>query len=268
MMIRHLVRDLRQRVPQWDTPSKIALISGLILFPLLLLIGFAGPEPIQIPARVGAFGLLLTLQLIILWGNRKSLSPYHQAQEYFMHSDYESAREILEQLPYKDSPSVDALILLGNTYRHLGMFEQSQEVLEHALSLKPDYHFGLYGMGKLQLVMGQYGDASNFITKALSQGAPDVVQFDLGQAYYLVGDMERATHHFNNIVSIIQDEPSQYLLVQYYLHQMGQQEQPSDQLIQNNVSYWQNEADKYHATPYGQALQADVDTLTSWLQGV
>jgi len=268
MMISHLVRDMRKRVPEWDTPSKVALASGLLLFPLLLMFGFFGPEPIQIPARVGAFGVLLTLQLIILWGNRKSFSPYHEAQDYFIKGDYQTAREILEQIPFKDKPSVDALVLLGNTYRHLGLYDECHEVMEHALSLKPEYHFALYGMGKLQLVVGKYEDASNFITKALSQGAPDVVQFDLGQAYYLSGDTRRSTHHFNNIHSIIEDEPTQLLLAQYYLYQMQQAEQPSQQLIQDNLLFWQNEADKYKNTPYGVALQADVDILTNWLQGV
>lgn len=268
MMIKHLVGDLRQRVPMWDTPSKVALVSGLILLPILLIFGFFGPETARIPARVGAFGILLTLQLVILWGNRKSLSPYHSAQEYFMNGDYESAREILEQIPVDDQLSVDALVLLGNTYRHLGMFEESLQVIDNALTRKPDYHYALYGMGKLQLVMGQYEDASNFITKALSHGSPDVVQFDLGQAYYLSGDAQKAIHHFNNIESVVGDEPSQSLLVKYYLYQLNNGDKPSVPLIRDNVIFWQNEANKYSETPYGKALKADVATLTNWLQGV
>lgn len=268
MMIAHLVRDLRQRVPQWDMPSKVALASGLILLPLLLLIGFTGPDPAQIPARIGAFGVLLTLQLVILWGNRKSLSPYHEAQSYFMQGDYETAREILEQIPFKNRPSVDALVLLGNTYRHLSMFEESNQLIDHALSLKPEYHYALYAKGKLQLVTGQYEDASNFITKALFHGAPDVVQFDLGQAYYLLGDTQRATHHFQNILSILVDEPAQLLMVEYYLHQMNNQDKPTHLLTEDNLSVWQKEANKYSETPYGNAMQTDVDTLTNWLQGV
>lgn len=267
MMIRHLVRDVRKRIPQWDTPSRIALFSSLILLPLMLLLGFAGPEQIQIPARAGVFGLLLTTQLIILWGNRKTLSPYHEAQHYFMQGDYVQTRDILEQLPFKDSPSVDALILLGNTYRHLGQFSESYEAIRHALDLKPDYHFALYGMGKIYLVTGVYEDASNFITKALSQGAPDVVQFDLGQAYFLSGDYQRATHHFQNIQALWQDEPAQMLLAQYYLHQMNGGSKPSQQVIKNNLEFWQNEAKKYHATPYGLALQVDVNMLMTWIQG-
>jgi tetratricopeptide (TPR) repeat protein len=266
MMIRHLIRSLRMRVPTWDTPSKLAFAFGITLLPLMLILGFMGPEPIQIPARVSAFGLLLTLQLVILWGNRRLLSPYHEAQQHFMNGDYQTARDVLEQIPLDDKVSVDALVLLGNTYRHLGQFDDSITVVDRALAHQPDYHFALYGMGKTLLVTGQYEDASNFITKALSHGAPDVVQFDLGHAYYLLGDFRRANHHFTNILSLVGDEPAQLLLVQYCLHKMNIGEQPPRRLIQSNLEYWQNEATKYHSTLYGVALQSDIDTLTMWLK--
>lgn len=266
MMIKHLVSDLRERVPTWDTPSKVALVSGVILLPMMLILGFFGPQPIQIPARAGAFGLLLTIQLVILWGNRRMLSPYHEAQQHFMDGDYKSARDILEQIPLEDKVSVDALILLGNTYRHLGLFEDSEAVINQALELKPDYHFVLYAMGKLALVTGKYEFASNFITKALFHGAPDVVQFDLGHAYYLLGDYQRATHHFTNILSLIQDEPSQLMLVEYYLYQMQSSEKPTLRIIQNNLDYWQDEATKYANTPYGLSLQQNVDHLATRLK--
>lgn len=266
MMVTRVVRDLRERVPTWDTPSQVAFAIGIILFPILLILGFIGPEPIQIPARAGAFGLLLSIQLVILWGNRRMLSPYHEAQQHFMEGDYQAARDILEQIPLGDKVSVDALVLLANTYRHLGQYEDSLAVATRALEEKPDYHFALYGMGKTLMVTGVYEDASNFLTKALSQGAPDVVQFDLGYAYYLSGDNRRAIHHFNNILSLLQDEPSQLLLAQHCLYQMQSGEQPSIQLIENYLDYWHNEAAKFRDTPYGQALQTDVDMLTTWLK--
>lgn len=262
MMVTHLVRSLQQRVPTWDRPSKLAFFSGIILLPLMLILGFFGPEPIRIPARVGAFGLLLTLQLVILWGNRRLISPYHEAQQHFMNGDHTSARDILEQIPLDDKISVDALVLLGNTYRHLGQFDDSIAVIQRALEIKPEYHFALYGLGKTLLVTGEYEDASNFITKALFQGAPDVVQFDLGHAYYLLGDYQQAAHHFSNILSLMEDEPSQLLFVQYYLYKMQVGEPPARRLIESHLEYWQNEAIKYHSTLYGMALQSDIDTLT------
>jgi len=266
MMVTRMVRDLRERVPTWDTPSQVAFVTGIILLPIMLILGFVGPEPIQIPARAGAFGLLLSIQLVILWGNRRLISPYHDAQQHFMKGDYQTARDILEQIPLDDKVSVDALVLLANTYRHLGQYEDSLAVANRALDEKPDYHFALYGMGKTLMVTGVYEDASNFLTKALFQGAPDVVQFDLGYVYYLSGDYQRATHHLNNILSLLADEPSQLLLAQHCLYQMRSGEQPSIRLIEQYIDYWQSEATKFRDTPYGQALQTDVEMLTTWLK--
>lgn len=266
MMIMRMFHDLWKRVPTWDKPSQIAFASGIILLPILLILGFVGPEPIQIPARAGAFGLLLSIQLVILWGNRRLLSPYHEAQQYFMKGDYAAARDILEQIPLEDRVSVDALVLLANTYRHLGQYEDSLAVATRALEEKPDYHYASYGMGKTLLVTGVYEDASNFLTKALFQGAPDVVQFDLGYAYFLSGDYPRASHHFNNILSLLNDEPSQLLLAQHCLYQMQSGERPAYSLIEKHLAYWQNEVTKFRDTPYGQALQTDVDMLATWLK--
>lgn len=266
MMIRHLTRSLRARVPTWDRPTQVAFATGVILFPFMLILGFAGPEPIQIPARAGAFGLVLSLQLVFLWGNRRMLSPYHEAQQYFMNADYAAAKDVLEQIPLDDRISVDALVLLANTYRHLGQYTDSITVAERALEEKTDYHSALYGLGKTYMVIGQYADASNFITKALSMGAPDVVQFDLGHVYYLSGDYQRAVHHINNILLLIHDEPTHLLLAQYMLFQMQAGEQPSKRLIERYINHWQNEADKFKNTPYSDALKMDIDTLTTGLR--
>jgi len=262
MMLRHLAR----RLPEWDPASKMALGLGLVLLLLMVWLGFRGPEPVQLPARIGAFGLLLTIQLLVLWGNRRVLSPYHQAQQHFIHGDYLAARDILEMMPQSSPASVDALVLLGNTYRHLGQFEKSRAALEHALGLKPNYHFALYGMGKLNLTTGDYEAAVRFITKALLSGSPDGVQFDLGQAFYLLDDAEKSNHYFNNINSIIADEPAQAMLMAYYRFVMGTGERPSHRSIQEHIHYWQQEAVKYRQTPYGAALQKDVDALSACLK--
>lgn len=266
MMIAHFVQDLRRRFPTWDTPSKYALIIGLVLLPITLVLGFFGPEEIRLPAKIGAFGLLLMVQLVILWGNRGMMSPLSQAQKHFRDGDYETAREILENLPVNDQPSVDALTLLANTYRHLGLLEQSYQAVSQALELKPDYHYVLYGMGRTLLAWGQYADASNFITKALFSGAPTVVKFDLGHSLYRQNKINEAKQNFLEVIDIIKDEPYQLLLAQYCLVQMGEGQGPDMQLIQQGLPHWKATAEKFSNTPYGTAIQADVDILNSWLK--
>ena len=265
-MLRRALRGLTRGIPEWDFASKAALGLGVALLLLMLPLGFLGPEPIQLPARIGAFGLLLTIQLLILWGNRRVISPYHQAQQHFINGNYARARDILETVSESGRTSVDALALLGNAYRHLGQFDQSRAALEHALGLKPDYHFALYGLGKLCLVVGDYEAAGRLIAKALRFGAPDVVQFDLGQAFYLLGDVEKSNHYFSNVRAAVADEPSQAMLLDYYRHQMGAGKRPSSRAVRGHLQFWRQEARKYRKTPYGAALQKDVDALSGWLR--
>ena len=266
MMLRRALGDLIGQIPQWDPASKMALGISLVLFLLLLPLGFFGPEPIQLPAKSGAFGLLLTMQLLVLWGSRRVLSPYHQAQQHFIDGDYAAARDILEGIPDSGRKSVDALTLLGNVYRHLGDLDKSRAALQHALQLRPDYHFTLYGLGKLKLVAGDYEAASCFIRKALSSGAPDIVQFDLGQAFYLLGKHRQANQCFDNIHSIIDEAPAQVVLMDYYRHQMQGGASPSPSAIREGIQFWRQEAGKYRHTPYGAALQKDVAALKARLE--
>ena len=111
------LRDLARRAPEWDASVKASLALALLLFLLLMSLGLAGPPAFRLPARIGAFGVLVTGQLLFLWGNRREISPYHQAQQRFVAGEYESARSILESLPSSTRPSVDALVLLGNCYQ-------------------------------------------------------------------------------------------------------------------------------------------------------
>lgn len=261
MIFRFLFRDLLGRIGEWDAASKISFFVASTLLIFLLLLGFFGPQAIRFPARIGAFGLLLTLQLVIFWGNRRLISPYLQAQQHFLTGDYSSARDTLEQIPESDRTSVDALVLLGNCYRHLGQFARSKQAIEHALQLKPDYHYALYALGKLNLVTGAYHDASDAFEQALASGAPDLVQFDMGQANFLLGNRNASAKQLNRFCAGTQDEPEKLMLATYLLHIMGAGEQPSAADINEHISSWREEALKYAATNFGKALQSQVDEL-------
>ena len=129
MMIWQVARDLTRRLPEWEASAKLSLAIAIVLLLLLLAVGFAGPAAIQFPARIGAFLLLVTIQLLFLWGNRRDASPYHQAQQRFIAGDYAGARDLLETMPDRGRASVDALVLLGNSYRHLAQFDAAQAAL-------------------------------------------------------------------------------------------------------------------------------------------
>lgn len=260
-----LLRALTRRWPAWDAPAKVALILALALFVLLLFLGFGGPEPIQMPARIGAFGLLLTLQLIFLWANRRDISPYHQAQQHFIAGDYQAARAVLEAIPESSRESVDALVLLGNCYRHLSLFDLSRAALERALQRKPNHHLALFSMGKLCIVRGDYALASDMVTAALEAGAPDHTRFELGQAQFLLGERELARANFNAVTEALADDPAQLLMNQYYLHELGNAPGPFARFIRAEIKHWKQEAVKYAGTAYAEHIEEVLAKLESLL---
>ncbi len=258
MMLWQVARDLTRRLPEWDASAKLSLAIAILLLLALLGVGFLGSEAIQFPARIGAFGLLVTIQLLFLWGNRRDASPYHQAQQHFIACDYQAARELLEALPDRGRASVDALVLLGNTYRHLSQFDPARTALARALELKPRHDLALFSAGKLHLVQGEYDAASERIERAIETGAPDIVRFELGQARYLLGEHAEAYRHLTAARPALADDPAQLLLLQYYLWALGADEMPTEEPIRQNIEHWLLEARKYSDTPYGAHL-SDVE---------
>ena len=256
-----LLRDLGRRLPEWDAPVKLALALALALLLLLGALGFWGPREVRVPARVGGFGLLITLQVLFLYANRRDISPYHQAQECFVAGDYQAARAILEGIPETSRESVDALILLGNCYRHLGSFEKSAAALERSLQLKPDHHLALFSRGKLSLVLGEYGSAAANIARALDAGAPSIVRFELGQAHMLAGERELAVAQFRAVEPELADDPALALALRQYLHRLGERERPSVDMTRAGIFHWRGEAKKYAMTPYGEDLRLLLDEL-------
>lgn len=258
MMVWQVARDLTRRLPEWDASAKLSLAIAILLLILLLGIGFLGPQAIRFPARIGAFGLLVTIQLLFLWGNRRDASPYHQAQQHFIARDYQAARELLEALPDRGRASVDALVLLGNTYRHLNQFESARSALTRALEIKPQHDLALFSSGKLHLVQGEYAAASEYIERAIEAGAPEIVRFELGQARFLLGEYAEAARQLTAARSSLADDPAQLLLLQFYLWALGAGDMPTDDLIFENIEHWRLEAREYSVTPYGAHL-SDVE---------
>ncbi len=262
-----ILRDLARRLPEWDASVKLALALAVALLILLAALGFGGPLEIQLPARIGAFGLLVTLQFLFLWANRREVSPYHQAQTYFVAGDYQAARSALEGIPESSLVSVDALVLLGNCYRHLSLFEQSGAALGRALQIKPYHHLALFSRGKLNLVLGDYASAADMIQKALAAGAPDIVRFELGQAYFYGGDYKEATRQLKSVLADKLDDPPLTLLSHYYLYQIGESEMPGEEMTRAGIGHWREEANKYESTPYGESMSRIVAELDNLLAG-
>ena len=261
MISRHIIRGLFGGMQSWDRASKLSLALAIVLLLLLLALGFAGPAQLQFPARVGAFGCLLTAQLLFFWGNRRQVSPYHQAQRHYIVGDFEAARAILEALPRGARESVDALILLGNCYRQLSRFEAARAVIDHALAIKPGYHYGLYAKGKLNLVTGSFANAARDLERASAAGAPDVTLFELGQACQLLGDADAARVHLETFLAAESDEDAKIMLSRHYLREMDAGDFAASEANPELFAHWVDEAERYAETEYGKMLKRDIDRL-------
>src|SRR5690606_37166419 len=150
-----------------------------------------------------------------------------------------------------DRSNVQLLTLLGNTYRQLGMLDESEEVLTKAIELRPFDHFSLYGFGRTLLVRGLYAPAAEAIHEALQAGAPPIVQFDLGEARYRQGLTDDARLSLEAARRLDQ-ESHRALMTDYLLYKLGAGKMPSRELIQSGLPYWQDHAGRFSHTPYGQ----------------
>lgn len=248
---------LISRLRQWERPAQVGLLLALVLLAAALLTAALGPASLRVPALTGAFGLLLAVQVIFMWANRHMVTPFTRAQRLYLAEDFTGARQTLEALVAAGKADVRALTLLGNTYRQLGLLDESQESLTKALSLDPADPFPLYGFGRTLLVRGMYAEAEAAFDRALMAGAPAIATIDLGEALYRQGRGEQAC-------SILQanrtaaDEPHRALLVDYLLYRMGAGERPAREQVQAGLPFWLDVARRFQHTPYGQMLAEDV----------
>ncbi len=249
----------------WDSPSRYAFSLAMILLFITLLTLMFGPENLRSPALVGFIGLVIVVQGIFMWGNRGMVTPFTLAQRFYLAEDFDSARRVLEESSLNGRADVQTLTLLGNTYRQLGMINESEEVLTKALELRPFDHFPLYGIGRTLLVKGQYAQAAVKIKQALDAGAPEIIQLDLGETFYRLGEADQARQILESALHASQ-EPHRELMSHYLLYQLGVNQPPTREQVQLGLRYWQENAVRFQGTPYGQRLAEDVQQMQAFME--
>lgn len=252
-----------RRLQTWDRAAQIGFALAIGLFiPALIFAAFA-PKELRALAIGSVMALIIVAQLIFMWANRGMVMPYTQAQRYYLKGDFHSAKELLEGLRISGKANIHALTLLGNTYRQLGQLADSKTVLYEALNIQPDLHFPLFGFGRTLLSEGQYQEAAEFINRALQNGAPAIIRFDLGEAFYRQGSMADASEALHAVMSLVKNEPHRALMASYMLHRMGEAQPPAQGLILVGLPYWQTSAERYKHTPYGIALHEDIHFISA-----
>jgi tetratricopeptide (TPR) repeat protein len=246
-----LVGEIRK----WDIASKVALAIAIILLIIDTFVLFTVPN-LQMPALIGVVGLLISIQVIVLWGNRNLVTPYNQAQKAFVEGNFELARDILKaDIDNSAKPPIDSLVLLGNAYRNLGQLRESESVLRIALARKPYYHFALYGLGKIRLVMGDYDEAIQHFEKALKAGSPEIIRFDKALAHYYLGENEQALAELEKMPDSGEIHRQAFSV---YLFYTLKDARIDPRLVINGLPFWEAELGRFSNTVYGKALAEDV----------
>lgn len=248
---------LVDRFRQWERPAQIGLALAFGLLVMTLLAAAFGPATLRQPSLIGAFGLLIAVQVIFMWANRHLVTPFTQAQRAYLAEDFDTTRRILESLDAADKSNARSLTLLGNTYRQLGLLDESQDALTKAVIFDPSDPFPLYGFGRTLLVKGLYVEAADALVRAVAAGAPPVVHTDLGETLYRQGKNEEARTTLESNKGTTQ-EPHRVLMAGYLLYRMGAGQPPSQELLRAGLPFWLASARRFQHTPYGRALADDV----------
>lgn len=257
-----LLLALIREIPKWDRPTQIALAIAFLLLIIDVIILATQPE-LQAPALAGAVGLLLGIQAIFMWGNRNLVTPFTQAQRHFVAGEFEQVVDVLKQyIEDEEHPTLDALILLGNTYRTLGQLVESESILRIAIARRPDYHFALYGLGKTFLAKGQYQIAIEQLEKSIKNNGVQTTHFDIALALFLDSHLDEALTELDKLPPV--DEAYRQLLMAYmrYLYD------PQDNTRQFNwdgLPFWEAEARRFEHTPYGQTIRDLVQEMRQLL---
>lgn len=261
-----MMRSLLTAFRAWDRPSQIAFTAAVGLLLLAVGIASAGPDHLRQPATIGVMGLVFTLQGVFLWANRGMVTPLTRAQRLYRSGDLQAARAILEDLYTRHKAHVQAMTLLGNTYRQLGMIQESVRVLSEAVNNHPNHYFSRYGFGRTLLVAGRYADAAQHIEAALANGAPPVVGVDAGEAWYRLGNDQRAVACLQATPVDLRSEPHRALMKAYLLYRLDAGQRPEPDVIHAGLTYWQAQVALFGQTPYGASLEDDIRAMQSLIK--
>ena len=260
-----LLSRLRRDFRTWERSTRIAFGIGALLLLVAVITALAAPSEVRIPILAGAGALLLVLEVTVLWGNRGMISAFTQAQHRYLDGDFDGALALLEAV--RPKADARALTLLGNTYRQLGRLVESEAVLSEAVDKAPNHYFPIYGFGRTLLSEGRYEEAAQAIRRALELGAPSAVQGDLGEAYFRLNRADDALDALQKASRAAEGrpaEPHRALMANYLLHRLDAAPPPDPEIVRAGLPYWQATAARFRDTPYGNALESDIDEMQSW----
>lgn len=243
---------------------RVLLAAGISLLEWLFVAGAAvfGSAD-QFPMVLAVVIVASAVQFYALFYRRRS--PLAKAQQLFREGRFQEAVDELQS--HLSDGDVQALTLLGNTYRQMGQLVDSEKALREAILLQPDNPFPSYGLGRTLLVQGKFAEAATWIQKALDGGGQKVLRAELALAHYLNKDAEQAGQAAEKAARLLQMEAYRVLMVNYILHQTRNDSKAVNMMarVADALPYWHAEAERFAATPYGTILMGEVNHLKSLL---
>ncbi len=254
--------------------------GAAIAIALLALI-FFGPQSIRFGAALGVIGLLVAAQIVVLFVRPQDRTPFGAARRAFSTGEYEASARLLEPIA-EERPTLRVLTLLGNTYRQMGRYSEAREQLERAIAIAPHDASILYGLGRVSLAQGDFEAAADWFDQALAAGAPSAIGCDLGLAEYCSGREDAARQILQKVTRVLQIELHRQWLANALLSVLLSSLTPAastppryeverglgGEVLRANLrhtangrAYWEAEADRHSATPYGAALHTMLTTF-------
>jgi Flp pilus assembly protein TadD len=121
----------------------------------------------------------------------------------FLQGDLTGAAGIFEKITQMAPANVDGWTNIGRVRLQEGNLGAAQEVLEKALSIKPDLARANFFYAKVLRQQGRYDEAAQHLRLVLGQYPRDrVVHDDLGRIYFLQRRYEDALKEFNATIAI------------------------------------------------------------------
>jgi tetratricopeptide (TPR) repeat protein len=90
-----------------------------------------------------------------------------------IHGDYAGAKDAMSMAVKSGVPALEQTewcrVQLGQLYEKTNDLKAAEELYQQSLALRPDYAYGLAGLGRLAMKKGNYTEGSSFFEKAASQ---------------------------------------------------------------------------------------------------
>ncbi|MDX2077970.1 MAG: hypothetical protein SFZ02_16190 [bacterium] len=249
----HIITNIFKNFRVWERSAQIAFLLALLLAIPALIMSITADDDVRGYAVISLMASLFVAQLIFLWANRGMVNDYTRAQRHFLRGEFVQAKEILMAHLTTHPKDVQAMTLLGNTYRQLGDLPASHAILLEAVNIQPMNYFPLYGFGRTLLVAGQFNEALGIFQKAIKAGGHAITYFDIGESAYYCGNFDVARDALQNGLSEVSGEKNRAWMAQALLNQM--EKMPLPPLADAPRAYWKTQAQLFEQTPYGEALK-------------